>query len=376
MIAVDEYVGTDMQNMAPILFRGKDCFYWQQKMFARNEVVYLYGNNNCAKGVDFLVLFNPSTFLKITPGGIDELIDRWHVIFKEKEQQGSVKEPFFSLTGHPFLAMRTKSYERLKSDLAHLDLFSSFADAGIEVVDIHLESPYETLDRRKDFLSIESFILHFQAEQLLENNVIIEDYHRFYLEGMIPIGAGTRIASGVVIKGECKIGKNTILYPHVYIENSLIGDNCVILPGCIINSSTLENNVQVGPYTHLRMGALVKEGAKMGNFVEMKKSTLGKGSKAMHLSYIGDADIGEKVNIGAGTITCNYDGVNKNKTVIEDNVFIGSGTELVAPVTVKKNSYVAAGSTITEEVPVGSLGVARQRQRNIIDWVKRKRNKT
>lgn len=376
MIAVDEYVGTDMQNMAPILFRGKDCFYWQQKMFACHDVKDLYGNNNCAKGVDFLVLFNPSTFLKITTGGIDELINRLHAIFKEKEQQGSVKEPFFSLTGHPFLAMRTKSYERLKSDLAHLDLFSSFANAGVEVIDIPLETPYETLNRRKDFLSIENFILHFQAEQLLENNVIIEDYNRFYLEGMIPIGAGTRIASGVVIKGECKIGKNTTLYPHVYIENSLIGDNCVILPGCIINNSTLENNVQVGPYTHLRMGALVKEGAKMGNFVEMKKSTLGKGSKAMHLSYIGDAEIGEKVNIGAGTITCNYDGVNKNKTVIEDNVFIGSGTELVAPVTVKKNSYVAAGSTITEEVPVGSLGVARQRQRNIIGWVKRKRNKT
>jgi bifunctional UDP-N-acetylglucosamine pyrophosphorylase/glucosamine-1-phosphate N-acetyltransferase len=195
------------------------------------------------------------------------------------------------------------------------------------------------------------------------------------VEGSVPIGEGARIASGVVIKGASKIGKNTVLYPHVYIENSIIGDNCTVLPGCIVNDSTLENNVQIGPYTHLRNSALVREGAKMGNFVEMKKSTLGKGSKAMHLSYIGDAEVGEKVNIGAGTITCNYDGVNKNKTVIEDNVFIGSGTELVAPVTIRKNSYVAAGSTITEEVPEDSLGVARQKQRNVIDWVKRKRKK-
>ncbi len=113
----------------------------------------------------------------------------------------------------------------------------------------------------------------------------------------------------------------------------------------------------------------------MGNFVEMKKSVLGKGSKAMHLTYIGDADVGEKVNIGAGTITCNYDGVNKNKTVIGDNSFIGSGTELVAPVKIGRNCYVAAGSTVTEEVPINSLAVAREKQRNIIDWVLRKRKK-
>ena len=114
----------------------------------------------------------------------------------------------------------------------------------------------------------------------------------------------------------------------------------------------------------------------MGNFVEMKKSILGKGSKSMHLTYLGDTEVGEEVNIGAGTITCNYDGVNKNKTIIEDNVFIGSGTELVAPVAIRKNSYVGAGSTITEEVPENSLGIARQRQQNIVDWVKQKGNKT
>jgi bifunctional UDP-N-acetylglucosamine pyrophosphorylase/glucosamine-1-phosphate N-acetyltransferase len=195
------------------------------------------------------------------------------------------------------------------------------------------------------------------------------------MEGLLKIGSGSRIGCGVVINGESRIGNNVRLYPNCFIENAIIGDNCTILPGCIVRDSQLEANVQIGPYTHLRVNALVKEGAKMGNFVEMKKSVLGKGSKSMHLTYIGDAQVGEKVNIGAGTITCNYDGVNKNKTVLEDGVFIGSGTELVAPVTIRKNAYVGAGSTITEEVPEDSLGVARNKQRNILDWVTRKKKK-
>ena len=158
-------------------------------------------------------------------------------------------------------------------------------------------------------------------------------------------------------------------------KNSIIGDDSIILPGSMIIDSTLEGNNRIGPYAHLRMNVLIKNSANIGNFVEMKKSVFGEGSKAMHLSYIGDAEIGRKVNIGAGTITCNYDGVHKNKTIIEDNVFIGSGTELIAPVKIGKNAYVAAGSTITSEVPKDSLGVARERQRNIDGWVNRKKNK-
>jgi bifunctional UDP-N-acetylglucosamine pyrophosphorylase/glucosamine-1-phosphate N-acetyltransferase len=240
---------------------------------------------------------------------------------------------------------------------------------------INLESSYKTLELKRDFRRIESFIINFQVMELVKNRVVVEDYNNFYIEGLVPIGEGTRISTGVVIKGTSKIGSNVALYPNAYIENSIIGDNCVVLPGSIVRDSTLENDVQIGPYTHLRNGALVKEGAKLGNFVEMKKSILGKGSKSMHLTYLGDTEVGEKVNIGAGTITCNYDGVTKNKTIIEDNVFIGSGTELVAPVVIRKNSYVGAGSTITEEVPENSLGIARQRQENKVDWVKQKGNR-
>jgi bifunctional UDP-N-acetylglucosamine pyrophosphorylase/glucosamine-1-phosphate N-acetyltransferase len=138
----------------------------------------------------------------------------------------------------------------------------------------------------------------------------------------------------------------------------------VVLPVSVLRDSHLEKNTQVGPYTHLRNGAVIRRGAKAGNFVEMKKSILGKGSKSMHLSYIGDAFIGENVNIGAGTITCNYDGREKHVTRIEDNVFIGSGTELIAPIRIGKNSVVGAGSTLDKDVPPDSLAIARERQIN------------
>jgi serine acetyltransferase len=231
------------------------------------------------------------------------------------------------------------------------------------------------LDPRHEPLAIEAAVTGMQLRWLQNNGVRVENRGNFYLEGLPVIGRGCLIASGVVIRGECRIGRNVILYPNCFIENSRIDDSCVILPGSVIRDSALEKDVQLGPYCHLRNGSLVRRGAKMGNFVEMKKSVLGRGSKAMHLSYIGDATVGRKVNIGAGTITCNYDGRKKNPTRIGDNVFIGSGTELVAPLTVNSDSYVGAGSTITEDVPRHALAVARMRQKNIKGWVLRKRKK-
>lgn len=353
----------------PFLFRGKDSFSWKAKLFHEaDERFFPYKNSAPGKDTPFelLLIFNPHTFLKIEPGGIRELFSRLPGIKGLSTLEGPHT---------PFIALPAGLFGEWDLDIDDPGLFDRLSESkGIDV--IPLESHYKTLELKTDFRAVEDFIVDLQVSELLENGVIIEDFNHFYLEGLIPVGEGTRISSGVVVTGTSRIGKNVTLYPNVFIENSVIGDNCLVLPGCVVRDSELEQNVQIGPYTHLRNGALVREGAKMGNFVEMKKSILGKGSKAMHLTYLGDAEIGEKVNIGAGTITCNYDGVNKNKTVIEDNVFIGSGTELVAPVTIRKNGYVAAGSTITEEVPEDSLGVARERQRNIAGWVKRKREKS
>ena len=338
-------------------------YFWKRKIFKDVEP---YDPNKRELGFHYLIVFDPQRFLATTPAGIDEILSRLNNRDPEKEN-------IFSVVGKPFFALSRGTFNKLGMHLENQgDIAVRLRNNGnVRVVD--LQNRFDVLDVHRDLGFIEHMIKNFQAEECRSKGVIIEDQGNFFIEGMVPIGTGTRIASGVVIKGNCRIGENVRIYPHCYIENSVIADNCILLPGCIVMDSELEDQVQIGPYTHLRNGALVKTAAKMGNFVEMKKSVLGPGSKAMHLTYLGDAQIGSHVNIGAGTITCNYDGVNKHKTIIEDGVFIGSGSELVAPVTIRQNSYVGAGSTITKEVPADSLAIARQEQRNIPGWVSRKK---
>ncbi len=280
---------------------------------------------------------------------------------------------FFAPAGRPFFAVSMSFLKKNGITLGPGAFRALRSLPGVE--ELEMKNPVTALDPRHDPLAIEAAITALQAAYLQKRGVRVENTANLCFEGLPPIGRGSFIGSGVVIRGDCRIGRNVVLYPNCFIENSRIGDNCVILPGSVILDSQIERNVQLGPYCHVRLGSLVREGAKMGNFVEMKKSVLGRGSKAMHLTYIGDATVGSKVNIGAGTITCNYDGKKKNPTIIGDNVFIGSGTELVAPVTVHRDSYVGAGSTITEDVPRYSLALARQRQKNIAGWVLRKRKK-
>src|SRR5581483_6435623 len=191
----------------------------------------------------------------------------------------------------------------------------------------------------------------------------------------VQIGADTIIEPFVQLLGNTRIGSDCRIRSYTIINNSEIGDGVTIRPACVIDSSRIAEGAVLGPYSHLRAGSDIAEGARVGNFVETKKVRLGKGSKANHLTYLGDAEIGANVNIGAGTITCNYDGVHKHKTVIEDEVFVGSDSTLVAPVTVGKGAYVGAASCITDDVPPDSLAIARGRQIVKEGWAKQKRQK-
>ncbi len=190
---------------------------------------------------------------------------------------------------------------------------------------------------------------------------------------MSTIGTDTVIEPFVQLIGRTKIGADCRIRSYSVITNCEIGDNVLVRPGCIMEDSIVRNGAQLGPYSHLRPGSDIGEGAHVGNFVETKKTRLGKGSKANHLTYLGDAEIGAGVNVGAGTITCNYDGVNKSTTTIEDGAFIGSDTTLVAPVRIGRDAYVGAASCITEDVPQESLAVARGRQVNKEGWAKERR---
>ena len=173
---------------------------------------------------------------------------------------------------------------------------------------------------------------------------------------------------------DTKIGKNVTIEPYVVIGSKVkIGNNVIIKSFSHLESCKIENKVEIGPYARIRPNTILKEGSKVGNFVEIKKSTLGNKSKVNHLSYVGDAQIGKSVNIGAGTITCNYDGVNKNKTKIKDKVFIGSNSSLVAPITINKDSIVGAGSVITKNVKKKSLALTRSPQLEVKNYKRKKK---
>jgi bifunctional UDP-N-acetylglucosamine pyrophosphorylase / glucosamine-1-phosphate N-acetyltransferase len=205
--------------------------------------------------------------------------------------------------------------------------------------------------------------------ELMDAGVTIQLPETVVIDPDVAIGVDTTIEPFVQLIGKTRIGANCLIRAGSVISDSVIEDGVTVKPYSVIHGSRLQKNSTVGPFAHLREGAQLQQGARVGNFVEMKKSVLGEGAKAMHLTYLGDARIGRHTNVGAGTITCNYDGAKKNPTNIGDRVFIGSNTALVAPVKVGDGAYVAAGSTITENVPPGALGIARGRQSTKPGWV-------
>jgi bifunctional UDP-N-acetylglucosamine pyrophosphorylase / glucosamine-1-phosphate N-acetyltransferase len=207
-----------------------------------------------------------------------------------------------------------------------------------------------------------------KARQLAKSGVSVADTNRLDIRGELQVGRDVVFDINIVFEGKNSLGNRVSIGPNVVLINCQIGDDCQILANSHLENVVVEQDCTIGPFARLRPGTVLKPGAKIGNFVETKKTIVGAGSKINHLSYVGDAELGVSVNIGAGTITCNYDGVNKFKTTIKDGVFVGSNTALVAPVTVGVNATIGAGSVITHEVPDQDLAVARGKQRNISGW--------
>ncbi len=201
-------------------------------------------------------------------------------------------------------------------------------------------------------------------DRLVGQGVTLMDPQATYVDETVQIGPDTVIYPGVILEGATTVGAGCVLYPHCRIKDSHLGDRVTVLDGSIILESEVAEDCVIGPYAHLRPQSCLKPKAKVGNFCEVKKALVGAGSRVPHLAYIGDTTVGEKVNIGAGTITCNYDGFAKHQTVIEDEVFVGSNTNLVAPVTVGRGAIIAAGSTISQEVPPDAVAFGRAPQVN------------
>ena len=246
---------------------------------------------------------------------------------------------------------------------------------GLPVETLEVTNPDEVrgINSQTELAEVRRIVRQSKNEELMAVGVTLEDPATTYVDRDVTVGPDTVIHPGVILEGHTRVGARCELHAGVRIVDSTVGDDVVVNNHCVIQRTRIERGARVGPFAHLRPETEVGENARIGNFVETKKTTLGQGSKANHLTYLGDATIGAGVNVGAGTITCNYDGDAKHPTTIGNGVFIGSGTELVAPVSLEDGAYIAAGSCITEDVPAGALGVARNRQVNKVGWAGRRK---
>jgi bifunctional UDP-N-acetylglucosamine pyrophosphorylase / glucosamine-1-phosphate N-acetyltransferase len=274
-----------------------------------------------------------------------------------------------------FDALRDISSKNAQGEYYLTDLIAIYRRRKLLVDTLLVDDPREIrgINSRSEMAEVSKLVTQKKNEELMAAGVTLIDPTTTYIDLDAEIMPDTVIHPGVIIEGRTRIGSGCEIHGYVRIVDSEIGDRATINNFCVISGSRVAEGAVVGPFAHLRPASEVGAGAKVGNFVELKKTTLGPKTKVNHLSYVGDATVGAGVNIGAGTITCNYDGTAKHQTVIDEGAFIGSDTQLIAPVHVGKGAYVAAGSSITEDVPAGALGIARGRQTNVAGWVEKKK---
>ena len=274
-----------------------------------------------------------------------------------------------------FDALRQIGSTNAQSEYYLPDLVQIYRRRGLTVEAVTLEDPREILgvNSRNELAQIGRVMRLARNEALMAEGVTILDPETAYIGADVTIGPDTVLHPNVYLEGRTTIGAGCEIQCGVRIADSTLDDGVFVNSYCVITSSRVARGAKLGPFAHLRPDSQVEEDAHVGNFVELKKTVLGRGSKANHLAYLGDATIGAAVNVGAGTITCNYDGRKKHPTIIEDGAFIGSDSQLIAPVTVGKGAYIAAGSSITDDVPAGSLALSRGRQITKPGWADKKK---
>jgi bifunctional UDP-N-acetylglucosamine pyrophosphorylase / glucosamine-1-phosphate N-acetyltransferase len=295
---------------------------------------------------------------------------------KAQEKTREINSGIYAFATRPLLA----NIDRLTTENPHrefylTDMASLLVKARTNVVALKADDPAEVLGANTlaELASLDAFLRARKCSDLMANGVSIYRPETCVIDPEVEVGADTIIEPFTQLLGKTLIGSDCRIRSFSVISDSQIADRVLVRPGCIIDRSQIASHAVLGPYSHLRPGSEIGEGAHVGNFVETKKTRLGRGSKANHLSYLGDSEIGEDVNVGAGTITCNYDGANKHVTVIEDGAFIGSDSTLVAPVRIGKRAYVAAGSSITHDVPEDALALGRAHQTIKEGWAKRRK---
>ena len=295
---------------------------------------------------------------------------------KSQQKEREINSGIYAFASKPLFA----NIDRLKTENAHhefylTDMAALLVKNKATVLALKASDPVEVLGANTlaELASLDATLRMRKCTELMASGVSIYRPETCTIDPEIEIGADTILEPFVQVLGRTRIGSDCRIRSFSVISDSQIADNVLVRPGCIIDQSSVAAGAQLGPYSHLRPGSDIGESAHVGNFVETKKTKLGRGSKANHLTYLGDSEIGAGVNVGAGTITCNYDGIDKHMTIIEDGAFVGSDFTLVAPVRIGKDAYIAAGSTITESVPAGALALGRSRQITKEGWAEEKR---
>ncbi|HEY8157538.1 MAG TPA: bifunctional UDP-N-acetylglucosamine diphosphorylase/glucosamine-1-phosphate N-acetyltransferase GlmU [Methylobacter sp.] len=319
-------------------------------------------------------LANPSGYGRIVRNATGQVTK----IVEEKDASSS--EKLINEVNTGIMAVQGKQLKKWLSQLSNsnvqgeyylTDVIEMAVADQVSIITSQPETEDEVLgvNNRIQLSHLERVYQHEQAVSLMEQGVTLKDPMRFDQRGLIEsLGQDIEIDINVILEGKNSIGSNVKIGANTNIKNSIIGDNVDILANCIIEDAVIGQGSRIGPYARLRPESVLANDVHVGNFVEIKKSSVAAGSKINHLSYIGDATIGSKVNVGAGTITCNYDGVNKFRTIIEDGAFIGSNSQLVAPVTIGKNATIGAGSTITKDSPENQLTLSRAKQISLAGW--------
>ena len=341
-------------------------------------LIQKHKNGQAAATILTAVLADPSGYGRILRKGGDTVaaIIEESQLTAEQEELNEINSSMYCFT----TAKLWPALAEVKPNNKHREIYLTDAIAVLNVKGETVQAEVARDSRemlgcntRADLADVDHAFREWKREQLMRDGVTIQLPETVLVDPDVVVGEDTTIEPCVQLLGRTRIGMRCVVKTGSVVHDSILGDDVVLEPHCVITTSRIDAQVIAGPFARMRPDSHVKRGAKIGNFVELKKSTVGEGSKVPHLSYIGDTKIGTKSNIGAGTITCNYDGFHKHPTTIGNKVFIGSDTTLVAPVRVADGAYVAAGSTITENVPAESLGIARGRQVNKKGWASKKR---
>jgi bifunctional UDP-N-acetylglucosamine pyrophosphorylase/glucosamine-1-phosphate N-acetyltransferase len=323
-------------------------------------------------------LADPSGYGRIvrdTGGRIERIVEDRDASGEERAVR-EVNGGIYAFSLEPlFEALRALATNNSQGEYYLTDLVTVYRKRHLTVETLRIEDADELrgVNTRADLADLDRAVRRRKAHALMLAGVTLEDPAATYIDEDVAVGADTTIGPMVQLQGRTRVGERCRVHAGVRLTDATIGDDVTVLDRSIVIRSTVADGASVGPFAHVRPESAIGPGAHVGTFVELKKTTMGRGSKANHLAYLGDATIGRNVNIGAGTITCNYDGVSKHPTIIEDGVFVGSDSQLIAPVTVGQGAYIAAGSSITDDVPADALAIARARQETKPGWAERRR---